>query len=80
MAGAGIFNTWPSRPICGSRGMGGALAERSLAALERLGIEKTHIDVLADNIEAQQFWVNRGWRRRSDLLRYSLNRSSDPNA
>ncbi len=44
-----------------SRGIGGALAERSLAALERLGIEKTHIDVLADNIEAQQFWVNRGW-------------------
>ncbi len=67
-------------PTLRRRGIGAALVERSLAALERLGIEKAHIDVLADNTEAQQFWVNRGWRRRSDLLRFSFSRSSEPNA
>jgi N-acetylglutamate synthase len=61
-------------------GIGSALTARTLAALELLGIGKTHLDVLRKNAAAQRFWKNRGWQRRDDLVRYSLNRSGDPNA
>jgi N-acetylglutamate synthase len=66
----------------GSRrlGIGTALVERSLAALRLLGIEKTHIDVLTDNTQAQEYWAKLGWRKRSDLVRYSFTNSADPNA
>jgi ribosomal protein S18 acetylase RimI-like enzyme len=61
------------------QGIGAALVERSLAALELLRIEKMHIDVLLDNTAAQQFWSRRGWNRRDDVVRYSFSRSSDSN-
>jgi hypothetical protein len=53
--------------------------ERCLKALEKLGILKTHIDVLIENEEANDYWERRGWQRRSDLHRYSMNRSGRDN-
>jgi hypothetical protein len=52
----------------------------ALDGLQRAGIEKTLIDVFADNVDAIAFWNELGWEQREDLVRFSFNRSSDPNA
>lgn len=65
---------------CRRRGMGSALVEASLTKLQSLGILKTHIDVLAENQQAHDFWGRRGWLRREDIFRYSLLKSDDTNA
>jgi ribosomal protein S18 acetylase RimI-like enzyme len=62
------------------RGIAHALVEACLAALGRIGIEKTHIDVFVDNDLANGYWTRRGWQRRNDIYRYSLNRSGRENA
>lgn len=61
-------------------GVGRLLVTFALEGLQRAGIEKTHIDVFADNVNAIAFWKQLGWEQRSDLVRFSFNRSSDPNA
>jgi N-acetylglutamate synthase len=61
------------------QGIGTALVTRCLEALRGLGIEKTHIDVLAENGLAQEYWANSGWKRRTDIVRYSFTNSTDPN-
>jgi len=45
-----------------------------------LGIDKTHIDVFIANAAAHQYWTNRRWTRRDDIVRYSFTNSMDPNA
>jgi N-acetylglutamate synthase len=62
------------------RGIASALVERCLDALERAGIEKIHIDVLANNTSAQQFWARAGWQKRYDIVRFSFLNSADTNA
>ncbi len=62
------------------RGAGAALAAACLAELEKLGIHKTHLDVLVENTAAQRFWQRRGWQKRDDILRYSFAKGSRPNA
>ena len=62
------------------RGIGCALVERCIAELERIGIEKYHLDVLATNAAAADFWTRLGWQRRNDIVRYSLLCSDDANA
>lgn len=62
------------------RGIAYALVERCLAALREIGIDKTHIDVFVDNDLANRYWVRRGWQRRDDIHRYSMNRSGRENA
>jgi N-acetylglutamate synthase len=62
------------------RGVGSALVEACLVKLERLGILKTHIDVLVENQQAHDFWRGHGWQRRDDILRYSFLRIRDTNA
>ncbi len=61
-------------------GVGRRLVQQCLDVLKRLGIEKVHIDVLAENRAAQKFWQHLGWSRRDDLLRYSWTNSEVPNA
>lgn len=61
-------------------GVGRQLVERCLTALQQLGIEKVHLDVLIENQAAQQFWQHLGWSRRDDLQRYSWINSNDINA
>ena len=62
------------------RGIGSVLVDCCVHALSRLGIEKTHIDVLAENRDAQEFWIKRGWKRRDDIVRFSFIASFDPDA
>jgi N-acetylglutamate synthase len=62
------------------QGIGTSLVSRCLEALRRLGIEKTHIDVLAGNEVAHRYWTNAGWKRRGDIVRYSFISSTDSNA
>lgn len=62
------------------QGIANDLVARCLDALEKVGILKTHIDVLVNNELANQYWTRRGWTRRDDVFRYSFNRSSNRNA
>lgn len=62
-----------------NRGVGGTLVEHCLAALEREGILKTHIDVLRTNLSGQRYWAQRGWTLRTDIHRYSFVRSGGEN-
>ena len=52
---------------------------RALDGLAAQGIHKAHLDVFADNDAAIAFWQATGWQRRSDIVRFSFNRSADPN-
>ncbi|HSH43972.1 MAG TPA: GNAT family N-acetyltransferase [Arenicellales bacterium] len=62
------------------RGIGRNLVARCVEALNRAGIEKFHLDVMAGNEEVAPFWEQLGWFRRDDLVRYSLITSADSNA
>jgi ribosomal protein S18 acetylase RimI-like enzyme len=62
------------------QGIGTKLVRSSLSALEALGIEKTHIDVLLENFSAHAYWANAGWQKRTDIIRYSHVASTDVNA
>lgn len=51
------------------------------ACLERLtdaGIDKTHVQVVVENDIAHEFWADRGWQRRTDIVMYSFTTGSDP--
>ena len=65
---------------CRRRGVASALVERCLAALERQGIHKTHIDVYRDNAAGNGFWERAGWTRRDDTHRFPIARGGDRNA
>lgn len=67
-------------PTHRNRGIASSLVEHCLAELERLGILKTHIDVLQTNPLAQRYWEGRGWKLRTDIRRYSFVRSGGDNA
>ena len=66
-------------PAYRGRGVANELVERCLAGLARLGIDKTHIDVLIDNELGNTYWMRRGWQRREDIYRYSMNRTGRDN-
>jgi N-acetylglutamate synthase len=61
------------------QGVGRALVERCLTELEKIGIVKSHIDVLENNGSAILFWERLGWKRRDDIYRYSFIRNSGHN-
>jgi N-acetylglutamate synthase len=62
------------------RGIAHGLVSRCLAALEREGIFKVHLDVLTTNVAAQEYWLRRGWKRRDDIHRFSRLPPQAPNA
>lgn len=66
-------------PAWRGQGVGRALVAQALDGLAALGILKTHLDVFADNAPAIAFWAATGWQRRGDIVRFSFNRSADPN-
>ena len=61
------------------RGIASRLVTASLAKLGRNGINKTHIQVVVENAAAHEYWVNRGWQRRTDITTYTFATDSDPN-
>jgi N-acetylglutamate synthase len=66
-------------PAFRDQGIAHRLITRCLDQLEAIGIYKTHIDVLTTNDIANSYWTKRGWQLRSDIYRYSFNRSADGN-
>ena len=62
------------------QGIGRALVESCLAELEKLGIFKTHIDVLTSNESAASYWLRQGWTLRKDIHRFSFIRAGGDNA
>jgi N-acetylglutamate synthase len=62
------------------RGIATALVERSINALAERGIDKCHLMVLADNVEAQAFWTSIGWTERSEIRLMSRTAMGKPNA
>lgn len=62
------------------KGVARALVERTLAALDALGIRKSHIDVYKTNAPAAAFWRRIGWTQRTDIERYSVIRGGGDNA
>jgi ribosomal protein S18 acetylase RimI-like enzyme len=62
------------------QGIGRALVERALAALQGAGILKCHLMVLADNEAARAFWAAIGWTERPDVMLMSHVPANAPNA
>ncbi|KQU78579.1 GCN5 family acetyltransferase [Rhizobacter sp. Root16D2] len=62
------------------QGIANALVDRCLAALEQLGILKSHIDVYRTNDVGQAYWESQGWEQRTDIHRYSHIRGNHGNA
>jgi ribosomal protein S18 acetylase RimI-like enzyme len=54
------------------KGIATRLVEAALERLEAEGILKSHIDILTTNHSAIEFWEKMGWKRRSDVIRYSF--------
>lgn len=61
------------RPEKQGRGVGRRLTESCLAALAAQGIDKCHLFVLADNVQAKGFWSRLGFSCRNDIQTYSRN-------
>ena len=56
------------RPDRRGRGIGSALVERAMEALEKLGIHKAALVVFARNQGGNAFWEKRGFTVREDLV------------
>jgi ribosomal protein S18 acetylase RimI-like enzyme len=61
------------------KGLANALVESCLYALEKLGIAKSHIDVLKTNESGASYWARQGWKLRTDIDRYSFVRAGGVN-
>jgi N-acetylglutamate synthase len=62
-----------------NKGIAKRLVNASLDKLEAEGILKTHVEVLATNSLAIEFWQKIGWMRRTDIDRYSFVRAGGEN-
>lgn len=62
-----------------NKGIGATLIQKCLSKLAEIGIFKTHIDVLVVNDITNQYWLNRGWVKRTDIWKYSFNKSNNEN-
>ena len=54
--------------VCRNAGIGSALLERAMEALEREGIHKVALVVFDKNEIGNTFWEKRGFTRRDDLV------------
>jgi len=62
------------------QGLGRVLAERAVAALRPLGIEKCHLMVRQENAPARAFWERLGWSERGDIILMSHVDADAPDA
>ena len=53
-------------------GIATELLSRCIGALKSEGIIKSHIHVLSNNEQAQNYWSNRGWSKRTDIEVFSF--------
>lgn len=61
------------RPDRRGQGIGRALVDRCMRALEREGIDKCHLFVFKENLDGQAFWRKVDWKDRLDLVIMSKN-------
>ena len=62
------------------QGIGKALLQAATSALHAIGIDKTHLLVLADNEPALAFYRHLGWTERSDVRLFSYTSSGNPHS
>ena len=62
------------------KGIAKKMVSLCIEQLEKLGIVKTHIDVLVINETAIQYWKNIGWEKREDICRFSFIKTKALNA
>lgn len=62
------------------QGVGRALLQAATRALQAIGIDKTHLLVLADNEPALAFYRHLGWTERSDVRLFSYTSSGNPHS
>ena len=83
--------SWVTTPICyledlfvdpayRGQGIGKALLQAATSALHAIGIDKTHLMVLADNADAMAFYRHLGWSDRSDVRLFSYTSSGNQNS
>jgi ribosomal protein S18 acetylase RimI-like enzyme len=67
--------------LTGFRGqkIGYQLVEKSIKALAKMGISKTHLFVYQDNLNAQKFYEKLGWYPRDEVRMFSYNSSNNEN-
>ncbi|ARU57999.1 acetyltransferase [Oleiphilus messinensis] len=61
------------------KGVGKKLVSESISALSSIGISKTHLFVLNENVQAQEFYEKCGWFPREEIKMYSFNSSTNVN-
>jgi ribosomal protein S18 acetylase RimI-like enzyme len=54
------------------QGIARALVDRALAGLAREGIARCTIFLVADNTAGRTFWLQTGWRERTDLVAFAV--------
>lgn len=52
---------------CRKTGIGKSLVQKSLQALQKRGIQKCHLFVIAENAPGIAFWKHTGWQLRDDI-------------
>ncbi|WP_390520930.1 GNAT family N-acetyltransferase [Vibrio fortis] len=61
---------------CRGKGLGAKLISNAVDALSSIGIAKTHLFVINDNLNAQAFYENIGWHPRDEIRMFSFNASN----
>lgn len=61
---------------CRGQGLGAKLISNAVDALSSIGIAKTHLFVINDNLNAQAFYENIGWHPRDEIRMFSFNASN----
>lgn len=61
---------------CRGQGLGAKLVSSAVDALSSIGIAKTHLFVINDNLNAQAFYENIGWNPRDEIRMFSFNASN----
>lgn len=55
-------------PAKRKRGIGKALVDHCLTAMQAAGIQKCHLLVMGTNLSGQQFWLHEGWKFHSKIV------------
>lgn len=61
------------RADCRNQGLGRALVQRGMHALQQEGIDKCHLMVFEQNAQGRAFWQRTGWYERHELVLMSKN-------
>lgn len=59
------------RSSCRKQGIGTALINATVAALQKEGITRVCLNVTESNEDGKRFWINRGWEKKDFLGFYS---------